>query len=196
MSEMASEIDAAGVPEQGLVAANDVTRRRDNSGSLLLGVASDDVKDTLQEAGYRVEVLTANGIAVLRSATGGLPFDVRLGNRLPGSDERHLDMTFVALFAVRGVFPEKLLNDWNRSRRFGRLFLDQATPDQEFLVLSMDVGIAGGVSAQYLRAQMEIWDALVNQLIAWLRTALPTAVEPTAKDGAGPASQDIASAKH
>ncbi|MGO4683754.1 YbjN domain-containing protein [Hyphomicrobium sp. 2TAF46] len=189
MSDMASEIDAAGVPGQSLVAANDVT-------SLLLGVTSDDVKDTLQAAGYRVEVLTADGMAVLRSATAGLPFDIRLGNQLPGPEGRHLDMTFVALFAVRGVFPEKLLNDWNRTRRFARLFLDRATPDQEFLVLGMDVGIAGGVSTQYLRAQMEIWDALVNQLIAWLRTALPTAVEPAANDGAGPAPEDIASAKH
>lgn len=174
--------------EQRLVASNDASAGRSiNKGDgALSALTREGVKDALQSAGYRVEVLAANGVTVLRSATGGLPFDVRFGNRLPGTDDRHLDMTFVALFAVRGAFPEKLLNDWNKSRRFGRLFLDQPAPDHDFLILGMDVVLAGGVSESYLRVQIEIWDALVHQLGGWLRLALPTAVEPTTKESVGP----------
>lgn len=202
MADAASSADpgadgAGSDSEQKLVAAND-TASSSSGVPVLASFTPDGVKDALQSAGYRVEVLEANGISVLRSATGGLPFDIRFLNRRPGSEDQHLDMTFVALFAVRGAFPEKLLNEWNRSRRFGRLFLDQPVPGQDFLVLGMDVVCAGGVTPPYLRAHIEIWDALVHQLVGWLRHALPTAIEPTAKDGVGPGAQagDIPSATH
>ena len=86
---------------------------------------------------------------------------------------------FVALFAVRGAFPLDLLNKWNRTHRFGRLFLDKAGPEQEFLVLSLDMSVAGGVSPTYLRAQVEIWDSLVQQLVPWLREELSKITTPT-----------------
>lgn len=156
---------------------------------LLFVVTPASVKEVLQSAGYRVEILEESGITVVRSATSGLPFDVRLGNGLPGPEVTHLDMTFVALFAVQGAFPEKLLNEWNRSRRFGRLFLDQPVPGQDFLVLALDVTLAGGVTARHLRAHIEIWDALVQQLVAWLRQALPAVAATVVKESGSPQPQ-------
>jgi hypothetical protein len=130
------------------------------------------LRERFQEAGYRVESLAdAAGATVLRSATGGMPFDIRPGSRFPDAGDgsaRYADMTLRALLMVRGVLPLELINVWNNSRRFGRLHLDQG-----FLILDLDVSVMGGIDAAHLRAQIELWDRLVHDLITYLRNELP-----------------------
>ncbi len=130
----------------------------------------DSLRDVLQLAGYRVETMTdpVANILYLRSATNGLTFDVRAGNRLANIEGAFADVVFVAVLQVQGDLPLELVNRWNASRRFTRL---QLSPP--FLVLSLDVSVAGGVAPLYLRGQIEIWDHLVQQLIAYLREELP-----------------------
>ena len=62
--------------------------------------------------------------------------------------------------------------------RFARLQLSQ-----QFLVFCLDVSVAGGVMPNHLRAQIEIWDRLVQELIAYLRDELR---QLSAKNGAAP----------
>jgi hypothetical protein len=128
----------------------------------------------MQTAGYRVESVTdaTAGVTILRSATSGLSFDIRMGNRLAGETEAYADFTFVTIFNVVGELPLAPVNAWNRSRRFARLQIDSTIPDQKLLVLCMDVVVAGGVTAQYLRHQIGIWDGLIQQLVPWLRDEL------------------------
>jgi hypothetical protein len=149
----------------------------------LHAISGDALKEILQAAGYRVDVLLGQGITVLRSATGGLGFEVRLINPVAGGDS-FVDMTFVTHFAVEGTFPVDLLNQWNKSRRFARLFLDRPESEGEFLVLALDLSFAGGVSADHVRAHIAIWDTLVHQLVAWLREELPK-VKPTVSEPRG-----------
>ncbi|WP_174263725.1 YbjN domain-containing protein [Hyphomicrobium sp. CS1BSMeth3] len=133
----------------------------------------------MHAAGYRVEVQGS----VLRSATGGLPFEVRFGNPVPGSSEAYLDVTFVALLVIQGSFQQPLLNGWNKRHRFGRIFLEQPSPNQEVLVLCLDAVLGTNPTAQTLRVHIDIWDALVQQFIAWLNTELrqsPPVVSETA----------------
>lgn len=144
----------------------------DTPPELMTALTIENLRRMLQETGYRVEIVREGNVTLLRSATNGLAFDVRLGSGYAGMPEHHADMTLVALFAVRGALPLDLVNEWNRTRRFARLFLDQPAPGQDFLIFSMDVSVAGGVTARQLRAQIEIWDSLVQQLIPWLREAL------------------------
>ncbi len=128
------------------------------------------LRDLLQQAGYRVEMVTdpvANSV-YLRSATAGLAFDVRPGNRLSAAPENFVDIAFVGVLQVQGDLALDLVNRWNATRRFGRLQLSQP-----FLVLSLDVSVAGGVMLSHLRGQIEIWDHLIQQLIAYLREELP-----------------------
>jgi hypothetical protein len=143
----------------------------------------DSLREILQQAGYRVETLidpVANS-AYLRSATTGVAFDIRPGNRLASDDQNFVDVAFVAVLQVQGELPLELVNRWNATRRFARLQL--STP---FLVLSLDVSLAGGVEPAHLRAKIEIWDHLVQQLIAYLREELPKlAPANTAGSGAG-----------
>jgi hypothetical protein len=143
----------------------------------------------MQLAGYRVETMTdpVASSEYLRSATSGLPFDVRPGNRLAGnSDNSFLDAALVAVLQVQGELPLDIVNRWNASRRFARL---QLSPP--FLVLTHDVSVAGGVGQNHLRAQIEIWDHLIQQLVGYLREELPklnTAERTPAPAPAAPAA--------
>lgn len=129
----------------------------------------ESLREIVQLAGYRIETVTdpVANIAYLRSATNGLAFDIRPGNRLTDADQSFIDVALTAVLQVQGELPLALVNHWNATRRFARLQLSQP-----FLVLSFDVSVAGGVAPNHLRAQIEIWDHLVQQLIGYLREEL------------------------
>lgn len=139
------------------------------SDTIILKIDLDDLRQALQLAGYRVETATdpVANVAYLRSATNGLAFDVRPGNRLAGDEASFADVAFSAVLQVQGELPLDLVNRWNATRRFARLQLSQA-----FLVFCMDVSAAGGITRDHLRTQIEIWDRLVQELIAYLREEL------------------------
>ena len=127
----------------------------------------DDIRDVLQQAGYRVERFTdPSGVTLLRSATAGLPFDLRLGAPLTGGNG-YGDITLIAGLQIEGELPLAIVNQWNSMRRFGRLHVAQ-----NFLVLTLDVLIFGGVTRAHLRGQIEIWDRLLQELVPYLRAAL------------------------
>jgi hypothetical protein len=143
----------------------------------------DALRDVLQQVGYRVEEVTdpVANVPYLRSATGGLAFDIRPGNRLADADDgSFVDAAFTAVLQIQGELPLDLVNRWNATRRFARLQLSQ-----QFLVFCLDVSVAGGVMPNHLRAQIEIWDRLVQELIVYLRDELR---QLTATNGATPAA--------
>jgi hypothetical protein len=143
----------------------------------------DSLREVLQLAGYRVETMTdpVANLAFLRSATNGLAFDVRPGNRIAGDEQSLVDVALVAVLQVQGELPLDVVNRWNATRRFARLQLSQP-----FLALSLDFSVAGGVTKSHLRAQIEIWDHLIQQLIIYLREELAglakTSLDKTSSD--------------
>ena len=143
------------------------------------------LRETVQLAGYRVETLTdpAAKTAYLRSATAGLAFDIRPGNRLSDTEDGFVDFAVVAVLQVQGDLPLDIVNRWNTTRRFGRL---QFSPP--FLMLTLDASVAGGVTQNHLRAQIEIWDFLLQQLIGYLREEL---ARTTTSNGAAPGQAAI-----
>lgn len=151
------------------------------SETIIAALTLDSLRDVLQQAGYRVETATdpVANVPYLRSATSGLAFDIRPGNRLAGDDEeRFADIAFVAVLQVQGELPLGLVNGWNAARRFSRLQLSGS-----FLALCMDVSVVGGVTQGHLRAHVEIWDRLAQELIAYLREGLR---KPSAANGVDP----------
>jgi hypothetical protein len=147
--------------------------------TIITHLTLDSLREGLQQAGYRVETVTdpiAN-TTYLRSATNGLAFDARPGNRFGDGGETFIDVAFTAVLQVQGELPLDIVNRWNATRRFARLQLSQP-----FLVLNLDVSTAGGITPTHLRAQVDIWDHLIQQLIAYLREELPKLAQPnTAK---------------
>jgi len=136
------------------------------SDAIISKLSLDRLRGLFQLAGYRVEQVTdpVANVPYLRSATNGLAFDIRPGNRLAGDEQSFIDVVLIAVLQVQGELPLEVVNRWNATRRFARLQLSQP-----FLALSLDISLAGGVTENNLRAQIEIWDHLVQQLVSFLR---------------------------
>ncbi len=131
--------------------------------SLILDVNAERLQELLQSAGYRVTVSEQNGMVQLLSASQGVGFAVRLGN--PSAEAgRYLDYTLSCALRVQGELPAGLAERWNVEKRFARLTVQGA-----FLVLELDVILAGGVSENYLRATAELWDRLLQEFLLFLR---------------------------
>jgi hypothetical protein len=139
------------------------------SESTIDGFTLGTLRDLLHQAGYRVELVSAPAgeASFLRSSTAGLAFDIRPGNRLADPEAGFADLTFGAWLKVEGELPLEVVNRWNTMRRFGRL---QLVPG--LLALTMDVSFIGGVMPTYVRAQVELWDHLVQALLPYLREEL------------------------
>ncbi|HCP78135.1 MAG: hypothetical protein CML16_14735 [Pusillimonas sp.] len=130
---------------------------------LVQSVSIGRLTDLLQASGYRVTSSEQNGQTQLLSAAQGVGFAVRFGN--PAAEEGHyLDYTLSCALRVQGELPDELVPQWNSTKRFARL-----TRQSDFLVLEMDVVVAGGVSEAHLRATAEIWDRLLQQFLLFLR---------------------------
>jgi Putative bacterial sensory transduction regulator len=123
------------------------------------------LRDAMQQVGYRVELVADRPDApYLRSATGGIPFEVRFINRMPGGGEGYVDVSFIAALRIQSETPLALVNDWNNTRRFGRLRWAQ-----NVAVLDMDVSTLGGLTQANLQAQIAIWDQLLQDVVPFLR---------------------------
>ncbi|MVV47959.1 YbjN domain-containing protein [Pseudomonas sp. PB120] len=130
---------------------------------LIAHVSPQSLTDVLQAAGYRVNQTDQNGIVQLLSASQGIGYAVRFGNPAAESG-RYVDFTFSCALRVQGELPAGLAELWNASRRFARLSVQG-----EFLVMEMDVVVAAGVSEDFLRGNLELWDRLLQEFIIYLR---------------------------
>lgn len=128
---------------------------------LIASVTPQSLTELLQGAGYRVNQTEQNAIVQLLSASQGIGYAVRFGNA--AGEGGYVDFTFSCALRVQGELPAGLAELWNASRRFARLSVQG-----EFLVMEMDVVVAG-VSATYLRSQLELWDRLLQEFIVYLR---------------------------
>lgn len=165
----------------------------------LTSVTLELLRDLMQGSGYRVDLVAdaVANVSLLRSSTAGFGFDVRPGNRLAADANSFVDFTFSAWLNVEGELPLDVVNRWNALRRFGRL---QLVPG--FLALTMDVSLIGGVSPNNVRANVEIWDHLVQALVPYLREELqklqsqkPAQVAPAAPEQVPAAAQAAAEAQ-
>lgn len=131
--------------------------------SLILDVNAERLQGLLQSVGYRVTLSEQNGMVQLLSASQGVGFAARMGN--PAQQEGHyLDYTLSCALRVQGELPVGLADRWNVEKRFARLSVQGV-----FLVLELDVIVAGGVSENYLRATTELWDRLLQEFLLFLR---------------------------
>lgn len=144
--------------------------------ALVEAVSVERLGNLLKDSGYRVTPVEQNGRIQLMSASQGLGFSVRFGN--PGGQaDSWIDFTFGCVLSVQGDLPPELISDWNRTRRFARL-----AQHQQFVVLEMDVLLAGGVSERHVRATVELWDHLLQQFLLHLRRS-PTAAAAAGTEG-------------
>jgi hypothetical protein len=140
---------------------------------ILSSVTPDLLRDLLQDAGCRVMIAAPSANApsgsppVLRSATNGLAFEIRFTDPVSQDAARFAGFALMAGLMVQGDLPSALISRWNAERRFARLFLQT-----NMLILAQDVTLAGGVGRDHLRAQIILWDRLVQDLLHYLRGEL------------------------
>lgn len=126
-------------------------------------VTSEQVADAIRAAGCAVSVQQDDLVTRLHSASHGIGYQVHWGNQT-GVDQ-YLDFTLSCPLRVQGgELPDGLINEWHRSRRFARV-----AAHGEFLVLEMDVFVAGGVSPEFLRFSLRLWVEMMGQFFLHLR---------------------------
>jgi Putative bacterial sensory transduction regulator len=131
--------------------------------TIVEAVSPEQLAGVFRGAGYRVTLAEQNGRMQLMSASQGVGFAVRFGN--PGAEaDTHIDYTLSCALQVQGELPPDLVPAWNRTKRFARL-----ASHQQFLLLEMDVMVAGGVTDRHLRSTIELWDRLVQEFLLHLR---------------------------
>lgn len=150
--------------------------------ALVQSINVEQLTELLQTAGYRVTSSEQNGQTQLLSATQGIGFALRFGNPAPETG-RYVDYTLSCALRVQGDLPDDLVSQWNITKRFARL-----ARQGDFLVLEMDVVVAGGVTNAYLRATTELWDHLLQQFLLFLRTF---AAQPAASDAPAALVDDL-----
>lgn len=148
-----------------------------DDGITINALTVEQLQHTMQDMGYRVTITEFEQQSVLQSATQGLGFSIRPGNKAQ-AQQSFVDYTLSCALRIAGDVSAALVNDWNGLKRFSRL-----THQAPFLVLEMDVVLAGGVTEPHLRAMTELWERLVSELLNYLRTALAPA----------PATEEVAS---
>jgi hypothetical protein len=136
------------------------------------------VADAIKAAGCAVTSAEQDGLVRLHSASHGIGYQVLWGNSMaPGE---YADFTLSCPLRVQGgELPAGLLDDWHRSKRFARV-----SQHGDFVVLEMDVLVAGGVSADYLSVSLQLWMQMMGQFFVFLRNFKPdsvAALEPPAE---------------
>ncbi|MHA6195068.1 YbjN domain-containing protein [Pseudomonas wadenswilerensis] len=131
--------------------------------TLIETVSADSLTTLLQDAGCRVNRTEQNAVVQLLSASQGVGYAVRFGNRAV-EEGQFLDFTYSCALRIQGDLPEGLANLWNASRRYSRLSVQG-----EFLVLEKDVIVADGVTHKHLQGSLVLWDRLLQEFIVFLR---------------------------
>lgn len=149
--------------------------------TLIETVSADSLTKLLQDAGCRVNRTEQNAVVQLLSASQGVGYAVRFGNRALSQEGEFLDFTFSCALRIQGELPAGLAERWNATRRFARLSVQG-----EFLVMEKDVVVADGVSEKHLLGSLLLWDRLLQEFIVYLRdysrNVAETAPEQVASD--------------
>lgn len=155
-----------------------------SSANIITSVTSTQVADAIRAAGCAVSVQQDDLVTRLHSASHGIGYQVHWGNQA-GADQ-YLDFTLSCPLRIQGGdLPEGLINEWHRSRRFARV-----AAHGEFLVLEMDVIVAGGVSPEFLNFSMRLWVEMMGQFFLHLRNFTQQAAGQAA--GAEASGEDLA----
>lgn len=140
---------------------------------LLNTVNAEQVSDAIKAAGCAVTTTEQDGTTWLHSASHGIGFQVLWGNAVtPG---QYADFTLSCPLRVQGgVLPEGVLTEWHRTKRFARVALHG-----DFVVLEMDVMVAGGVAPAHLAVSLQLWTQMMGQFFLHLRNYKPESVAGT-----------------
>lgn len=134
------------------------------SEGLLFSMSADQVAEAIKASGCAVTAVNVDGAVHLHSASQGIGFQVLWGNAV--SEGEYVDLTLNCPLRIEGgILPDGVLADWHRTKRFVR-----AAQHNDFVVLEMDILVAGGVMPNHLAMQMQVWSQMMGQFFLHLRS--------------------------
>ena len=135
----------------------------DERPALLETVTPEQVSDAIKAAGAAVTAIEQDGVMRLHSASHGIGFQVLWGN--PVAQGQYADFALSCPLRVQGgTLPEGVLSDWHRTKRFARVALHG-----DFVVLEMDIVVAGGVTPAHLAMKIRLWIQMMGEFFLHLR---------------------------
>ena len=121
------------------------------------------VSDAIKAVGCAVTAIEQDGVVRLHSASHGIGFQVLWGN--PAGTGEYSDLTLSCPLRVQGgELPEGVLSSWHRTKRFARV-----AQHGDFVVLEMDMVVAGGVTPAHVVLTMQLWTQMMGQFFLHLR---------------------------
>ena len=118
------------------------------------GATVQDVARAMQAKGYQTEITTDKyGDPLINSMNKGMKFSVWFYECNKGT-QRCKSFQFAAGFTVDPKMALSKVNEWNRTQRFGRLYLNQ----QSNPWVETDVDVEYGATTE----------ALVNDVVRWI----------------------------
>jgi len=129
-------------------------------GGLTLG----DVVDWLTNAGFQAKVDTdSDGTRNVESSADGAGFHIYLYDC---KDDRCGSMQFSSGFSTKGAFDAEKMNEWSRTKRWARVYVDKVNDPW----IEYDVDLSPGGSYEMLNDEFDIWrQSLTNfrKYIGW-----------------------------
>ncbi|MBX9796238.1 YbjN domain-containing protein [Sphingomonas sp.] len=117
----------------------------------------ESIAAALRDRGFKAKLTTdKEGDPLIESAASGYSFAV-----LFLGCENHKACSSVQFYAgfTRKGLPQEKINEWNRTKRFGRAYIDRAGDP----VVEMDINLEpGGMPASLFADTIDIWEALID----------------------------------
>ncbi|HEY4317897.1 MAG TPA: YbjN domain-containing protein [Herbaspirillum sp.] len=155
---------------------------------ILTSMTPDQVSDAIKGIGCAVTAFEQEGVTRLHSAAHGVGFQVLWGNALAAG--LYADFTLSCPLRVQGgVLPEGLLGEWYRTKRFARV-----AQHGDFVVLEMDVIVAGGVNPAHIQLSLQLWTQMMGQFFLFLRSYTANAAAAAVDAGAEAKVEAVADA--
>ena len=122
------------------------------------GVTVQEVARSLQDKGFQTEITTdKDGDPLIKSLLEGAKFSVYFYEC--GGNPRCKSIQFAAGFAMNGKMQASRVAQWNRTKRFGRVYQD----DENDPWVEMDMDMEHGATTEAMTNNVDRWVVVLNE---------------------------------
>ena len=122
------------------------------------GITVQEVARSMQAKGFQTDITTdRDGDPLIKSMLEGAKFSVYFYEC--GGKPRCKSIQFAAGFAMNGRLDSSKVADWNRTKRFGRVYQDNENDPW----VEMDMDIEHGATTEAMTNNIDRWVVVMNE---------------------------------
>ena len=122
------------------------------------GITVQEVARSLQDKGFQTQITTdKDGDPLIKTALEGAKFSVYFYEC--GGKPRCKSIQFAAGFAMNGSFAASKVAEWNRTKRFGRVYQDNENDPW----VEMDMDMEHGATTDAMTNNIDRWVVVLNE---------------------------------